>query len=378
MLPRHCLRGLVGALFFLTAFFALAPAADQPQYEHESISIPKAAADETKLDKLSVSLAVDYLEKGTLAWNGQRKCITCHTNGTYMTVRPALAPKLGKPSDATREFFLAALKSFATEDRAKLKQSTRPAQVIYLAAGLAEWDAHITKQLAPETEKALSLMFEIQLETGTWGTLDCWPPYESDAFHEATVAAMAAATAPGWLKKVADAKDEKLLGAIAKLKTYLRTEPPPHDYGRTLLLWTNSRMPGLVDDTRQQELIAMLFQQQRGDGGWSIRTFSAPDKWGKGNRAKKLNDEPEFAAPPSDGHMTGLAIIVLREAGVPATDARIQKGVAWLTSNQRASGRWWTRSLNTDAWHFLTYSGTAFPLLALQMCDALPATASLK
>ena len=375
MLPRLCLRAFFGAIFSLTLLAASAPAADQPQYEHEGILIPKAAADEAKLDKLSVPLAVKYLEEGTVAWNGQRKCITCHTNGTYMTVRPALTPKLGKPSEATREFFLATLKTFETEDRAKLKQSTRPAQVIYLAAGLSEWDAHVTKQLTPETEKALSLMFEIQLDSGTWGTLDCWPPYESDAFHEATVAAMAAATAPGWLKKVADAKDEKLLGTIGKLKTYLRTEPPPHDYGATLLLWANSRLPGLVDDARKQELIAMLIKQQRDDGGWSIRTFSSPEKWGKGNREKKLKDEPEFSAPPSDGHMTGLAIIVLREAGVPATDARLQKGIAWLTSNQRASGRWWTRSLNTDASHFITYSGTAFPLLALQMCDALPDSA---
>lgn len=374
MLTRLCVRGSFAALISTLVLTTLATAADRPQYEHDTISIPKAAADEAKLDQLSIPLAVDYLEKGTVAWNGQRKCITCHTNGTYMVVRPALTAKLGKPSDATREFFLSNLKTFAAEDRMKLKQSTRPAQVIYLAAGLAEWDAHVTKQLSAETEQALALMFEIQLETGTWGSLDCWPPYESDAYHEATVAAMAAATAPGWLKKVADSKNEKLLVAIEKLKTYLRTETPPHDYSRTLLLWTNSRMPGLVDDARKQELIAMLFKQQREDGGWSIRTFSAPEKWGSGNREKKLKEEPEFATPPSDGHMTGLAIIVLREAGVPATDARIQKGLAWLKSNQRVSGRWWTRSLNTDSWHFITYSGTAFPLLALQMCDALPAS----
>lgn len=371
MLTRPCVRGLFGALISLFTLIAFVSAADQPQYQHDTISIPKATADEAKLDKLSVPLAVEYLEQGTVAWNGQRKCITCHTNGTYMVVRPALTPTLGKPSEATREFFLATLKTFATEDRTKLKQSTRPAQVIYLAAGLAEWDAHVTKQLSPETEQALALMFEIQLDTGTWGSLDCWPPYESDAFHEATVAAMAAATAPGWLKKIADTKNEKLLGAVEKLKTYLRTETPPHDYSRTLLLWANSRLPGLVDDGQKQELIAMLFQQQRDDGGWSIRTFADPEKWGSGNRAKKLKAEPEFAAPPSDGHMTGLAIIVLREAGVPATEARLQKGVAWLKSNQRASGRWWTRSLNTDSWHFITYSGTAFPLLALQMCDSL-------
>lgn len=373
MLTRLFVRGSFAALISTLALATLALAADRPQYEHDNISISKAAADEAKLDKLSVPLAVDYLEKGTVAWNGQRKCITCHTNGTYMVVRPALTAKLGKPSDATREFFLSSLKTFAAEDRAKLKQSIRPAQVIYLAAGLAEWDAHVTKQLSAETEQALALMFEIQLDNGTWGSLDCWPPYESDAYHEATVAAMAAATAPGWLQKIADSKNEKRLGVIEKLKTYLRTETPPHDYSRTLLLWANSRLPGLVDDARKQELIAMLLKQQREDGGWSIRTFSAPEKWGSGNREKKLKEEPEFAAPPSDGHMTGLAIIVLREAGVPASDARIQKGLAWLKSNQRASGRWWTRSLNTDSWHFITYSGTAFPLLALQMCDALPA-----
>ena len=373
MFTRLVVRGFFCALFSTVFLTVKVPAADQPQYEHLNIVIPHAAADEPKLDKLSVPLAVEYLEQGTVAWSGQRKCITCHTNGTYMIARPALTAKLGKPSEATREFFRTTLKTFATEDRAKLKQSTRPAQVIYLAAGLAEWDAHVTQKLSPETEQALSLMFEIQLDTGTWGTADCWPPYESDAFHEATVAAMAAATAPCWLQKVAASRDTKLCCAVVKLQTYLRTTPPPHDYGRTLLLWANSRMPCLVDDCRKQELIAMLLKQQREDGGWSIRTFAAPDKWGKGNREKKLKEEPEFAAPPSDGHMTGLSIIVLREAGVPASDARIKKGIAWLTSNQRASGRWWTRSLNTDSWHFITYSGTAFPLLALQMCDALPA-----
>ena len=58
--------------------------------------------------------------------------------------------------------------------------------------------------------------------------------------------------------------------------------------------------------------------------------------------------EPEFTDPPSDGQQTGLAIVALREAGVPALDTQIQRGLRWLESNQRESGRWWTRSLNTD------------------------------
>ena len=65
-------------------------------------------------------------------------------------------------------------------------------------------------------------------------------------------------------------------------------------------------------------------------------------------------------------------MLVLSEAGVPAKDKRLQKGVNWLLANQRESGRWWTRSLSTDKHHLITYSGTVYPLLALAKCGALP------
>ena len=340
-----------------------------PQYELGSIKVSAATSDEAKVEQVSLSLALDYLEHGTQVWNGQRKCVTCHTNGIYMTIRPALTEKLGKPTESVRQFFVDTLKQLEGMEADTLKQSTRPAQVIYIAAGLAEWDKHVTKQLSPETERALALMFSIQKENGTWGTLDCWPPYESDAFHEATVAAMAVAAAPDWLKNL---KNESIGAKVELLKKYLRTETPPHDYGRLLLLWASARMPDLLNASQRTELIEIVWKHQREDGGWSIRTFAVPEAWGKGNRAGRLKAEPELANPPSDGHQTGLAIIVLRESGIPATDPQLQKGVGWLKSNQRVSGRWWTKSLNTDSWHFITYSGTAFPVLALSLCDALP------
>lgn len=343
--------------------------ADPHQYEFGEIRIPRATADEPLRAALSVEHAVKYLEQGALAWNGARKCVSCHTNGMYLTMMPSLTPALGKPNESVRDFAVSTLKQLSALDRAELKKSTRPAQVIYTAAGLAEWDAHVTKSLSEETKQALALMFEIQLDTGTWGTLDCWPPYESDAFHEATVAAMAAAAAPGWLDSLTD---DSLKAGVAKLKKYLQTETPPQDYGRLLLLWTSTRMPDLITAEKKQELMDLVWKNQQADGGWSIRTFGQPEQWGKGNRAAKLREEPEFASPPSDGHQTGLAIIVLREAGVPANDPRIQKGVTWLLKNQRESGRWWTRSLNTDSWHFITYSGTMFPIRALSLCHALP------
>ena len=367
--------GLCVVSFYAWSAAPSLPAADnKPQYEIGETQIPHATPDEPVLAEVSVNKAQVYLELGARAWSTQQKCISCHTNGTYMVVRPALAPTLGKPNTSQREFFLDTLKVMAVEGKEKLSTSTRPGSLIYLAAGLAEWDANITKTLSPETAQALELMFSIQTDEGTWGTLDCWPPYESDAYHEATVAMMAAATAPGWLQKTDESGSPELKAQVEKLKQYLRTQKPLHDYSRVLLLWAATRTPGLIEDAQRAELLTLLASHQREDGGWSLRTFAAPEAWGKGNRAEKLKAEPDFATPASDGHMTGLAIIVMRSAGVPADDPRIQKGVAWLKANQRESGRWWTRSLNTDAWHYITYSGTAFPLLALQMCDALPGT----
>lgn len=348
---------------------ARASGQERPQYELGDIHIPAARADEPLRQQFSLRSAAAYLEQGATAWNGTRKCVTCHTNGSYMLIRPALSEELGQPPQAMREHFAAALADLAASDRDVLKKGTRPAQVIHAAAGLAEWDAHVAGRLSPETRQALALMFELQLDSGTWGSADCWPPYESDAYHLATVAAMAVAAAPGWPEQP---DDDAAAKGVERLKNYLRTEPPPHDYGRVLLLWASSRMPDLLDSEQKQQLVEMIWRHQRPDGGWSIRTFAAPEAWGRGNRAEKLRGEPEFADPPSDGHQTGLAIVVLRSCGTKANDPRLRRAVEWLLANQRASGRWWTRSLNTDGQHFITYSGTALSLLALSLCDALP------
>jgi squalene-hopene/tetraprenyl-beta-curcumene cyclase len=215
------------------------------------------------------------------------------------------------------------------------------------------------------------MMFKLQRKDGDWTISDDNnPPLESSRFQLATVAARAVGNAPGWL---AQQRGTPVEAQVNRLMDYLRAERKLQgDYDRTDLLWAAAEFPGLLDATREQQLIQMILRHQRQDGGWSMRSFALPEEWGKGNRAEKLRAEVEFVDPPSDGHMTGLAIIALRKAGVPAGDPRIQRGITWLRSNQRSSGRWWTRSLNRDGWQFISYSGTAYPLLALALCNALP------
>jgi squalene-hopene/tetraprenyl-beta-curcumene cyclase len=280
-----------------------------------------------------------------------------------------MTAQLGQPSKEMHDFFVSSLQEELATDPEDQRPELDSTQAVYVAAGLAIWDAHVTHRLSPETAQALEMMFKLQRADGDWTISDDNnPPLESNRYQLATVAAVG--NAPGWLVQQSGKPVE---AKIRLLENYLRAEHKLQgDYDRTDLLWASTELPGLIDPARKQQLIQMILAHQKADGGWSIRNFALPEEWGKGNRAEKLRAELEFPDPPSDGHMTGLAIIALREAGVPASDSRIQKGVAWLLNNQRSSGRWWTRSLNRDGWQFISYSGTVYPLLALSLCDALP------
>ena len=343
----------------------------QYQYHLKEITYLRPSPQEAKI-KFSPKLAVDYMEQGALAWSAEWKCVACHTNGSYMVVRPLMTAQLGEPSKELHDFFVTSLQEELAVDPEDQRPELDSTQAVYIAAGLAIWDAHVTHRLSAETAQALDMMFKLQRADGDWTISDDNnPPLESNRYQLATVAARAIGNAPGWL---AEQRGKPVEAKVRLLENYLRAEGKVQgDYDRTDLLWAATELPGLLDDARKQQLVEMIEGHQKADGGWSIRNFARPEEWGKGNRAEKLRAELEYANPPSDGHMTGLAIIVLRKAGVPASDLRIQRGVTWLLTNQRSSGRWWTRSLNRDGWQFISYSGTVYPLLALSLCDALPA-----
>jgi len=340
-------------------------AAPEAQYESPGIRIPAATADEPIVE-LSFSKAAAYLEQGALAWTREHQCISCHTNGTYLYIRPALTRSLGPPSDEVRSFFVERLAEFQKMEREVLRKGTRPAGLIYLAAGLGQWDEYVSGNTSDETSEALELVLEIQNEDGTWGSADCWPPFESSAYQVATMAAAALAAVPDWTDRVAG---DRFRDHIERLRLYLQNTTPPHEYARVLKLWTSVRFDGILSEDEREQIFSMVLKKQRPDGGWTIRDFARPEEWGRGNRAERLQHESDDIRTTSDGHMTGLALIVLQQAGSGRSAGAIQRGVEWLKKNQRESGRWWTRSLNTDKPHYITFSGTAYPLLALQLYE---------
>ena len=111
------------------------------------------------------------------------------------------------------------------------------------------------------------------------------------------------------------------------------------------------------------QTIKDLLALQRADGGWNLPSLG---DW------KRLNGDANDKQSPSDGYATGLILYVLRHAGVPAKDEPIRRGVSWLKTNQRQSGRWFTRSVNADRAHYNTNAGTAYAVLALHACGEIP------
>ena len=340
--------------------------AQKPQYETGEIKIAAATAGEPIRKTLSISAARDYLSNGSRAWTEERKCVSCHTNGTFMQLAPSFGTLFNNQIESHRNFFLseaAYLKKTATPS---IKEGLQPTQLAYIANGLATYDATKNK-LTVETKETLDLMLTAQSEDGSYNNLDCWPPFESSSYHGANIAAMALAIAPDYLEQVTKEQQKQ----IDALKRYLQTTKPPHDYARMLLLWTASKWKGLINEQVKQDTINMIIAQQQDDGGWSMRTFAAPEKWGSGVRKELISSEVQQEGTPSDGHQTGLAIMVLRESGTPMDHPAVQRGIKWIKANQRESGRWWTRSLNGDGQQYITYSGTFYPLRALQLCDEL-------
>ena len=132
-----------------------------------------------------------------------------------------------------------------------------------------------------------------------------------------------------------------------------------------MLLWTATYLDGFQSDSEKQATIKKMFAQQSPDGGWNSAKLGN-ETW---KRHSDEKSEQDFAT--SDGYATGFTIYVLRRASVPASDPALQKGVAWIKSNQRESGRWFTRSLFKDDTHYLTHVGSAFAVMALAECGEL-------
>lgn len=308
----------------------------------------RTTADEPVAKAYSPEKAAAYLDGVGVGWTRERKCITCHTNLPYLMARPHLPGDTGWKE--VRKFLETDVASWSNGGKPR-----GPTYVVATALGLAATDAHAGKLTQP-TRDALDRMWKDQRADGGWNWLKCdWPPMEHDDYYGVTLAALAVGLAPDGY-----AKTDAARAGMDKVRGYLEKNGAPDLHHATMLLWASTKVDGLMNKGQQRGVVAQLRAAQRADGGWSLPAL------GRYNRRDASKSPNEVTA--SDGYATGLAVYVLRQAGVPATDPAVSRGAAWLRSNQRESGRWYTRSLNTDGAHYISNAGSAFAVLALAAC----------
>jgi squalene-hopene/tetraprenyl-beta-curcumene cyclase len=302
---------------------------------------------------LSLKRSAELLDAVAVDWTRQRKCGTCHTNYPYLMARPALKEFSSPAMAEVRGFFENRVAHWDDPDKgSKPRWDT---EVVATAAALAINDSATTGTLHPLTRRALDRMWTLQRPDGGWDWLKCdWPPYEHDDYYGAIVAALGAGHAPGDYSRSQSAQR-----GLDRLRSYFRNNPPPDLHHQAMLLWASTRLDGLMEAARKEATIQALRQRQRSDGGWNLPSLG---HW------RRHDGTANDSNSSSDGYATGLVVFVIRQAGVPATDPAILRGVAWLKANQRASGRWFTRSLSNDKAHYISNAGTGFVVMALRAC----------
>ncbi len=133
-----------------------------------------------------------------------------------------------------------------------------------------------------------------------------------------------------------------------------------------MLAWVSKRITGIATEEERAKTLEEMLALQLPDGGWSTSSFLTD--W----KGLELEEGRPLKTKMSDGYGTGFVIVVAREMGVASGDPRLQKGIEWILTNQRESGKWFTRSPVVEARNLISNIGSAFCVLALQSCGELP------
>lgn len=334
------------ATFAALVVASLPVSADEPAAKRQAPA--PNSSDEPLAKRLSVARAVDFIDSASLHWQRSRGCVTCHTNGAYLMARAQLNAD-PEPHASVRGFFDQYVAGWA-------KKKPDPEGIVATASALAMDDAARGK-LTDTTRAAFDEAWAAQRPDGSWDWLKCgWGPFESDDHYGVTLAAIAAAKAPGGYAKTGQAA-----AGLAKLRSWLENHPPRLPHHKGMMLWLGHELPNWVKQEDRLRWQNELLGLQLPDGGWAT---AALGDWKRKDGSAQTLDQ-------ADGYGTGFTVFALRQSGLPASHSAIRLGIDWLKTHQRESGRWFTRSPYKDGRHYISHAGTVFALLALAECGEL-------
>jgi len=243
--------------------------------------ISQAAAMPPKAPDWDAAAAARYLD-GRLAWwrqwpKSQRDhgtvCVSCHTSLPHVLARPALrsqlgdsrrsAPELAMIDDVVKRVWLwNEVEPFYPDQTVGVPKSSesRGVESVLNALVLATRDRE-RGVLGPDTRQAFANMWALQMKSGdrkggfNWLNFNL-EPFESPSapYWGATLAALAVARAPDGY-----GADPAVAPQIEALRGFLRTGAAGHSlYTRTLVLWADSELHGVLDEDQRQSIVRDL------------------------------------------------------------------------------------------------------------------------
>ena len=321
---------------------------------------------------------LDQRENWWAAWPAAARdhgtfCVSCHTAVPYALARPNLPGASSTPGEqqlfenvTKRVRLWKVVSPFYTDQQDGVHKTAqaRGTEAVLNALILASRDSPAGK-LSDDARTAFDNMWALQQTAGeavgAWDWLqfnnEPWEAYDSP-FYGASLAAVAVGVAPGDYRSTPSIRNR-----VRMLREYLNRECDRQSpVNQAVLLWASSKWPGLLPPEKRRSIIGELAARQRADGGWSLALLVGA--W------KRADGTP--LVETSDGYATGLVTLALEQAGLPPTDSRLHRGLAWLVRNQNQAGGYWrASSLNRklDPAYgpglFMTDAATAYSVLAL-------------
>ncbi len=362
--PPRCLFNAFKVAVVLLPLGVLSLIGGSPQQAaHAASRLPgyKAEPGEPLVEELSIPQASSFLQSISLAWTRQNECGTCHTNLAHIMARPFLEQRDPAIENEIRESLFAYLDSYTPTPPPERARENNNAYWLRLPvmASFAIGNAQVNEVPDGRILEGYDKIWSMQSADGSFD----WPSYplpflEGDAHYIATLVSLGASYLPAsYLETPRVAK------ALGQLNEYLGETSPKDLHGRLMLMWAAAKTPRLKDKEEKANVAARVLSLQREDGGWNLASL--------GDWRRQDGSTNDGKAGPSDGYGTGFVLFILCKSGLPVSDRRITRGLEWLKTHQRASGRWFTPSLWSNEMHnYVSTIGTAYAVMALKTCQA--------
>jgi len=318
--PAQRILLLVGLLF--APLRCMNPAWSQPPASpHETARPPLQSDRAATFGAATIGAAPDggvtqavenglrVLTRGAREYPEHRQCFACH-HQTLPLLALTAAHRLDLPRQTELEQELV---QFVRESFAKRTDELHAGEGVggkALTIGYALWTLRLSGEPADDlTDAMVAYLLKTQSAEGAWELHAHRPPAEESVMFETVLAAAGIRHFARASRQAAgQAAVERTRGWLARQTTRLHEDRVARSWGVQLLGGTAEEAAG----ARQS-----LLRTQQGDGSWS--------------QTSELS---------GDAYATATALYSLLEAGLPAGDDAIQRGLTFLRKSQQPDGSW--------------------------------------